>query len=215
MADNVAITAGSGTTIRTKDHSAVETQIVALDLNPAGAESLMAGAMPVTDNSGSLTVDAPVGTPVFVRLSDGSAAIATLPVSLASLPALVAGSALIGKVNLSPQTANGLTIYRNLDVGSTGANIKASAGQVYGWYYANQATSFRYLKLYNKATAPTVGTDTPVLTIPLPPLSAANVEFTNGIAFATGIGIGATTAIADNSTANPTANDVVANVLYA
>lgn len=38
-------------------------------------------AVPITDNSGSLTVDAPVGTPVFVRLSDGSAAITTLPVS--------------------------------------------------------------------------------------------------------------------------------------
>jgi hypothetical protein len=40
----------------------------------------------VGDNSGSLTVDAPVGTPVFVRLSDGSSAITTLPVSLASVP---------------------------------------------------------------------------------------------------------------------------------
>lgn len=45
-----------------------------------------ADAVPVTDNSGSLTVDAPVGTPVFVRLSDGSSAISTLPVSLASVP---------------------------------------------------------------------------------------------------------------------------------
>jgi hypothetical protein len=43
-------------------------------------------SIPITDNSGSLTVDAPVGTPVFVRLSDGSSAIATLPVSLASVP---------------------------------------------------------------------------------------------------------------------------------
>lgn len=43
-------------------------------------------AVPVTDNSSSLTVDAPVGTPVFVRLSDGSSAITTLPVSLASVP---------------------------------------------------------------------------------------------------------------------------------
>lgn len=38
-------------------------------------------AVPVTDNAGSLTVDAPVGTPVFVRLSDGSTAIAALPVT--------------------------------------------------------------------------------------------------------------------------------------
>lgn len=39
------------------------------------------GPFPVSDNAGSLTVDAPVATPVFVRLSDGAASIATLPVS--------------------------------------------------------------------------------------------------------------------------------------
>ena len=44
------------------------------------------GSFPVTDSGGTLTVDAPVGTPVFVRLSDGSSAISTLPVSLASVP---------------------------------------------------------------------------------------------------------------------------------
>lgn len=43
-------------------------------------------SVPVTDNGGSLTVDAPVGTPAFVRLSDGSSAISILPVSLASVP---------------------------------------------------------------------------------------------------------------------------------
>lgn len=43
-------------------------------------------AVPITDNSGSVTVDAPVATPVFVRLSDGASAISTLPVSLASVP---------------------------------------------------------------------------------------------------------------------------------
>jgi hypothetical protein len=44
------------------------------------------GTFPVTDSGGSLTVDAPVGTPVFVRLSDGASAITTLAVSLASVP---------------------------------------------------------------------------------------------------------------------------------
>lgn len=39
------------------------------------------GAISIDDNAGSLTVDAPVGTPVFVRLSDGTNPIATLPVS--------------------------------------------------------------------------------------------------------------------------------------
>lgn len=50
------------------------------------------GLVSVDDNAGSLTVDAPVGTPVFVRLSDGAAAITTLPVSAASLP-LATGAA--------------------------------------------------------------------------------------------------------------------------
>lgn len=68
----------------------------------------IATAVPITDNAGSLTVDAPVATPVFVRLSDGTAAIATLPVSLATVPALVAGTALIGKVGID-QTTVGTT----------------------------------------------------------------------------------------------------------
>ena len=40
----------------------------------------------INDSGNSITVDAPVGTPAFVRLSDGAAAITTLPVSLASVP---------------------------------------------------------------------------------------------------------------------------------
>lgn len=51
-----------------------------------GTVSTITNVVHVDDNSGSLTVDAPVGTPAFVRLSDGSAAITTLPVSLASVP---------------------------------------------------------------------------------------------------------------------------------
>lgn len=87
MADNVILDPGSGgSTVRTKDRTGIETQIFALDLNPAGSETLMSGAMPITDNGGSLTVDAPVGTPVAIRLSDGTSFIATLPISAASLP---------------------------------------------------------------------------------------------------------------------------------
>lgn len=40
----------------------------------------------INDSGNSITVDAPVGTPAFVRLSDGASAITTLPVSLASVP---------------------------------------------------------------------------------------------------------------------------------
>lgn len=52
-------------------------------ISAAGRLSVDASGVPVpiTDNAGSLTVDAPVGTPVFVRLSDGTSAIATLAVN--------------------------------------------------------------------------------------------------------------------------------------
>lgn len=51
-------------------------------------------AVPVTDNSASLTVDAPAATPVAVRLSTGSAFIDTIPVSVSGT-ATVAGTVAI------------------------------------------------------------------------------------------------------------------------
>lgn len=65
-----------------------DTQLRATPVPISGTVTANAGTgpFPVSDNAGSLTVDAPVATPVFVRLSDGAAAIATLPVSLASAP---------------------------------------------------------------------------------------------------------------------------------
>jgi hypothetical protein len=127
---------------------------------------------------------------------------------------LAAGSNLIGKVALSPQTSGGLTPYRNIDLDETGVNVHGTACQLYGYYIANRSESERFVKLYDKATPPTVGSDTPALTIPLPATAAENVEFAHGIPFALGLGAGATTGIADADTGAPSANDVVVNLLY-
>jgi hypothetical protein len=103
--------------------------------------------------------------------------------------------------------------YRTLDAQPAGVNIKATPGEVAGWYLSNNAASVRYVKLYDKATAPTSG-DTPKLTLMLPANSAANTLAPAGIDFTAGIGIRCTTGVADNDTGAPTANDVVANVFY-
>lgn len=116
---------------------------------------------------------------------------------------------------LPPVTSGGLSAYRNINVGTTGVNIKSSAGQIYGYYLFNNAASVVFVKFYNKATAPTVGTDTPFLTVPLPANGGANVNFTQGVAFGTGIGIGASTGVADNDSTAPAANQVIADVFYA
>ena len=80
----------------------------------------------------------------------------------------------------------------------------------------NAAAAVRYLKLYNKATAPTVGTDTPVMTIALAASLPFNIQFPEeGLYFSLGLGYGLVTAAADNSTAAVTAADIVGlNILY-
>jgi len=118
-------------------------------------------------------------------------------------------------VVIEPATTGGLSTYRSLSLVATGVNIKASAGQVYGWYLYNNATTVRFVKLYNTASAPTAGSGTPTHTIPIPPGAAANVSFPQGIAFGTGIGIIATTGVADADTGAPSANDVIVNIFYA
>lgn len=53
----------------------------------------------VDDNAGSLTVDAPVATPVFVRLSDGAAAVA--PALAAQLPSTLGQTTMSGSVSVT------------------------------------------------------------------------------------------------------------------
>jgi hypothetical protein len=112
-------------------------------------------------------------------------------------------------------TTNGWSTYRNINLGTTGVNIKGSAGQVGGWFIANRSAAERVIKFYNKATAPTVGTDTPALTITLDAGTRASVPPGSvGINFSSGIGIGASAGLADNDSTAPSSNDVVVNVYY-
>jgi hypothetical protein len=49
VSDNTVLDAGAGgDTIRDLDRSGVKTQIVGIDINPAGSETLMAGFLPVS-----------------------------------------------------------------------------------------------------------------------------------------------------------------------
>jgi hypothetical protein len=55
-----------------------------------GVVSGAANVFHVDDNAGSLTIDAPVGTPAFVRLSDGAAALIGQKAMAASVPVAIA-----------------------------------------------------------------------------------------------------------------------------
>lgn len=118
---------------------------------------------PVSDASGSLTVDAPVGTPVFTRLSDGAAALVgqktmanSLPVVLSSDQASVPVAAtlaaettkVIGTINISAsQTVTAAQ--------STASNLKAEVVGATADNAANPTTKLGVLPVVSTASPPT------------------------------------------------------------
>ena len=118
------------------------------------------------------------------------------------------------KTKIIPATSGGLSVYRNINLVATGINIKSSAGQIYGWFLFNDSAAVRYVKLYNKSSSPSVGSDTPFMTIPLPAGGGANVNFTSGITLSNGIGVAATTGVTDGDSGAPAANEVIVNIIY-
>jgi hypothetical protein len=94
-------------------------------------------------------------------------------------------------------------------------SVKGSAGDLFRIEGYNAKASPVYLKLYNKATAPTCGTDTPVMTRYVPASSYFTIDFSDPLYFATGIGYCLTGAAADADTTALVASDVLAlNVIY-
>lgn len=105
--------------------------------------------------------------------------------------------------------------YHVISAASTnGANIKASGAQVTGWAISNNGTVMRYVKLYNKASSPTVGTDVPRVTFGIPAGSSANIVYEPPLAFETGLGIAITAGMADNDSAAVNATEVAVNIFY-
>lgn len=106
-----------------------------------------------------------------------------------------------------------LKTYRNLNAQTTGSIVKAAAGGIFDLTMSNANAAIRYLKLYDKATAPTAS-DTPIRTYLLPPSSTVVVPVTDGIRFDAGISLRASTGVADNDNTAPSANDVIVNIGY-
>ena len=113
----------------------------------------------------------------------------------------------------------GWTPYKLISAATTNAtSVKASKGVVGMLVAMNKASTPAYVKLYNKASAPTVGTDTPVQVFMIPGNTAGAglslpVPLT-GLKFDTGIAFAITGGIADSDTTAVAANDVVVNLGY-
>lgn len=83
-----------------------------------------------------------------------------------------------------------------------------------GYYLVNTAASFAYVKLFDKATAPAAGSDTPVAVYGIPASSAANVAFGVPVQFTNGLGFATTTGIADSDATAISSNQVSVTLYY-
>src|SRR5690606_31518527 len=111
---------------------------------------------------------------------------------------------------IEARAIGGATPYKNLDVDETEDDIKDSPGTLYMLHAMNLSATKQYLKIYDgTAAGVTVGTTVPVFTFPIGTQGDTNgAGFTlpippQGIAFATGICIAATTGFADNDAGAP------------
>lgn len=118
----------------------------------------------------------------------------------------------IGAVRRAGATGSSRILSAAADTNATSA--LARPGYLHTVTGYNAAGAVRYIKFYDKASAPTVGTDTPVITLAIPASSVFNFNL-DGFAFSTGIAYGMVTGAADNSTAALTAADILGlNVTY-
>ena len=191
-----------------------------------------AGTFVVQENGAALTALQVIDNPVIV--DDAAFTPATTSVTMAGFFADDASTDSVDEgdggaarmtldrkviVNPQPHTTGGCSIFRSLDLDETEEDIKTSAGQIYGVWVSNMATSTRFVKFYNLTAAnTTVGSSTPVITLAIPGNASDDVtglfSSTMGITFDTAICAAATTGIADADTGAPAANDVLINVFY-
>ena len=122
--------------------------------------------------------------------------------------------------SLSSTLATGATLlYHRLVSSFASTNallVKAGATRVARVVGYNAKATVVFLKLYNKASAPTVGTDVPVLTFALKPLDNFDINAeTQGFNFATGCSYCITAGAADADVTAIAAGDVLGlNIIY-
>jgi hypothetical protein len=130
--------------------------------------------------------------------------------------ALAAGANLIGDTGLQVRAnATGAASTHHIVSAATTnvAQIKATAGRVYGYCLSNTNAAWRYVKLHNVASA-TAGAAVAV-TIGIPPNGKAECMIPMGFGFATAISRSIVAGAADADATAVGANDVVGDIFFA
>jgi hypothetical protein len=114
----------------------------------------------------------------------------------------------IGTVNLADSPAE--TYAQVITAATTNAtSVTTGPTKLRTISLVNGVATLRYFKLYDKASAPTVGSDTPVLTLTMSPNSASPFTLPNGLSFSLGLAYAMTLGVENSDT---TADSVVGAV---
>ena len=129
---------------------------------------------------------------------------------------LPAGTNLLGSANVAASAAAGFSKSRLVALGTTNAtNVKASAATLAGFSIINVAGAARFVKFYDLASAPVVGTSAIALTVELLATTQVSQFFGDaGIAFTAGLGYSTTQFIADSDTTAIAAGDIIMTLFW-
>lgn len=151
------------------------------------------------------------GRPVKV----GGKAVSARPTAVAANDRANALFGLFGQLFTS-SLPMGTTSHKLVSAASTNAtSVLAAAGKLLGMVVSNVNAAVRYFKLYDKASAPTVGSDTIKNTFLLPVGNQISIWFGDrGLTFTAGIAYALTTEATDAGTTGVSANEHIVNLWY-
>jgi hypothetical protein len=113
-------------------------------------------------------------------------------------------------------TQSGILLGRIQSAASTNLTlVKNTHGNLYAVDIGNGGTVDAWIKFYNKATAPVIGTDTPVFTSYIPKGTARTISYSTPYGFTVGLGYGITGAAADTDTTAVALNQITGVINYA
>ena len=173
----------------------------------------VAPASTTTLTLGHIAVESFPNNPVYIQGFRTQGSVNAIPTTIAS-GTVTTVSTVTNVTNAGTPTAPATPFILNSAATTNGQLILTGTSGLQAFYATNIGATAAFVKLYNKATAPTVGTDTPAMIITVP-AAVAGVPGTatlpigfSGFRFALGLGLAITGAVADSDTTAVAAGQV-------
>lgn len=170
--------------------------------------------------SGTVTVQQSTASNLKVDLSGTAANATAIKVDGSAVTQPVSGTVTANQGGTwteapSAATSGGSTPYHLISAATTNAtNVKNAAGNLYGFEISNTNAAARYVRFYDSASAPTMGTTPIKKTVQIPGNATVIRAYPVGLSFGSGIGFSTTTAMGDADTSTVGAGDLSIDLDY-